>query len=251
MVYRWLHSQPPDWIAPYIPCYGQWQLAFIRLTDEPARARTPWGVRLARLRRWEGLPAAFGRRGTAGCRARPLSRAWSSLIQGSGHRLRRWPSHRGGGKAGSGGATAIKARPRSPDRLRLLIGSTPINRTGVPDSPVPVPADTSRTCPFRGSTAELVLRTAATDPVRLLAPKAEGLLVSLTATELAYQPVSSLRRPGLPGGLGSRVRLDYWADDRRAAHSWSRMDISTSSYQRPSWSTDSRWRPSSTNPAFW
>ena len=183
--------------------------------------------------------------------ARPLSRAWSSLIQGSGHRLRRWPSHRGGGKAGSGGATAIKARPRSPDRLRLLIGSTPINRTGVPDSPVPVPADTSRTCPFRGSTAELVLRTAATDPVRLLAPKAEGLLVSLTATELAYQPVSSLRRPGLPGGLGSRVRLDYWADDRRAAHSWSRMDISTSSYQRPSWSTDSRWRPSSTNPAFW
>ena len=29
-------------------------------------------------------------------------------------------------------------------------------------------------------------------------------------------------------------------EDRRAAHSWSRMDISTSSYQRPSCSTDSR-----------
>ena len=35
------------------------------------------------------------------------------------------------------------------------------------------------------------------------------------------------------------------------SHSWSRMDISTSSYQRPSCSTDSRRRPSSTNPAFW
>ena len=196
------------------------------------------------------MPAAFGRRGTAGCRHdlclehRPL--------------LSRVPVR--GCERGRHTAVAVrpdravplpsKPGPRSSDCLRLLIGSTPINRTGVPDSPVPVPADTSRTCPFRGSTAELVLRTAATDPVRLLAPKAEGLLVSLTATELAYQPVSSLRRPGLPGGLGSRVRLDYWADDRRAAHSWSRMDISTSSYQRPSCSTDSRWRPSSTNPAF-
>lgn len=47
-----------------------------------------------------------------------------------------------------------------------------------------------------------------------------------------------------------RYRLAHRPGDRRAAHSWSRMDISTSSYQRPSCSTDSRWRPSSTNPAF-
>ena len=47
-----------------------------------------------------------------------------------------------------------------------------------------------------------------------------------------------------------RCRLAHRPGDRRAAHSWSRMDISTSSYQRPSCSTDSRRRPSSTNPAF-
>jgi hypothetical protein len=60
-------------------------------------------------------------------------------------------------------------------------------------------------------------------------------------TERDPSPVTCVRQ---------RYRLAHRPDDRRAAHSWSRMDISTSSYQRPSCSTDSRRRPSSTNPAF-
>ena len=61
--------------------------------------------------------------------------------------------------------------------------------------------------------------------------------VSLPPNHSSRSPSSSLvvmrtRRP--------RSRLAHRPDDRRAAHSWSRMDISTSSYQRPSCSTDSR-----------
>ena len=39
--------------------------------------------------------------------------------------------------------------------------------------------------------------------------------------------------------------------NRRAAHSWSRMDISTSSYQRPVVQHHLAIATSSTNPAFW
>ena len=67
-------------------------------------------------------------------------------------------------------------------------------------------------------------------------------------------PMAYVQGPeGIIVSLAERIgyRLAHWPDDRRAAHSWSRMDISTSSYQRPSCSTDSRRRPSSVNPAFW
>lgn len=49
-----------------------------------------------------------------------------------------------------------------------------------------------------------------------------------------------LSNPAGAASWRSRRRLAHRPDDRRAAHSWSRMDISTSSYQRPSCSTDSR-----------
>ena len=119
---------------------------------------------------------------------------------------------------------------------------------------------------FAGNLAWLLYRahwalaselTAALEPLGVSARGFHVLKAALsgehTQTELAEMvgldkttmvvTVDELERDGL-----AERRLS--PHDRRAAHSWSRMDISTSSYQRPSCSTDSRWRPSSTNPAF-
>src|SRR5262249_53130432 len=68
-----------------------------------------------------------------------------------------------------------------------------------------------------------------------------------TAGDTSRSP-SLVQLGNASAGLRQRHPLSHRPDERRAAHSWSRMDMSTSSYQRSSCSTDSRRRPSSTNP---